>query len=339
MSSDLGQLRLRDVTVTYGSTAAVDGVDLSVEAGSIVALLGPSGCGKSTLLRAIAGLEPLAGGSIWWQGRDLDKVPVHRRGIGLMFQDHALFPHRNVADNVGFGLRMAGLGGGERHARVDRLLDLVGLDGFGQRTIGTLSGGQAQRVALARALAPEPRLLLLDEPLGSLDRALRDHLVQEIRTIVRQLGITAIHVTHDHDEAISIADHLALMDEGRISRAGPVEELLAHPGDCQTADALGIDTIWRLPVESGHARSPFGPVAASAGERRLNLLLRPSQVRVSEAGVAGVVKTSHHRGGDWLITCLLAEDRLVTARHHRRLEEGAEVFLTAELAAAELLEE
>lgn len=326
------------MTVRYGSIVAVDSVNMDIEAGRIVGLLGPSGCGKSTLLRAIAGLEPLAGGQISWRGQDLDKIPVHRRGIGLMFQDHALFPHRNVADNVGFGLRMAGMSRPAREARVAELLSLVGLEGLGDRTIGTLSGGQAQRVALARALAPEPRLLLLDEPLGSLDRPLRDRLVNEIRSIVRQLGLTAIHVTHDHDEAISIADDLALMDRGSISRIGPVEDLLADPGDFQTAATLGIDTVWQLPVVDGRVETPFGPIDAAAGESQVNLLVRPSLVRVADSGVEAVVQASHRRGEGWLITCRVSDDHIAAALHHRRLEEGSTVYLDADLSAAQLLD-
>ena len=159
MNSEEG-LRVEDLVVRYGEVVAVDGVNLKIGAGEIVALLGPSGCGKSTLLRAIAGLLPIGSGSVAWNGDDLAGVPVHRRGFGLMFQDHALFPHRNVAENVGFGLRMQGISRPERTKRVAELLELVGLAGLGERTVGTLSGGQAQRVALARAVAPQPSLLL-----------------------------------------------------------------------------------------------------------------------------------------------------------------------------------
>ena len=328
-------LVLHDVGVAYGDTLAVDGIDLVVESGAIVALLGPSGCGKSTLLRAIAGLEPLATGTITWQGTDLVTVPVHRRRFGLMFQEHALFPHRTVAENVAFGLRMAGADRAAQADRVREMLELVGMAGFEDRTIGTLSGGQAQRVALARALAPAPQLLLLDEPLGSLDRALRERLVREIRTIIRDLGITAIHVTHDHDEAVSIADELALMADGRIRRVGPVDPLLAHPGDVATARALGLETVLSGPVDDGGIiETPFGPVTVGldAGERG-HVLIRPEHVHIGESGVAATVVDARHRSGAWLISCVVGDVHVV-AEAGERWPEGASVQLTADLSQA-----
>ncbi len=340
MSSEVG-LEVRDVTVRYGSLTAVDQASIDVDPGAIVALLGPSGCGKSTLLRAIAGLEPLAGGSISWMGSDLTGVPVHRRHGGLMFQDHALFPHRNVADNVAFGLRMEGRPRAARRRRVEELLDLFGLVELGSRTIGTLSGGQAQRVALARALAPEPSLLLLDEPLGSLDRALRDRLVHEIREAIRELGITAIHVTHDHDEAVTVADALALMRDGRIHRVGPVAALLDDPGDARTAEALGIDTVWRPPQRpDGTLVTPFGAVPpAVGGGAGPYLLLRPRSVQLADNGQAATVDRCRYRGGVWLVTCELVDHRLaIVAAHHERLGEGTAVRVRADLTQATRLE-
>jgi thiamine transport system ATP-binding protein len=211
-------LMVDDVSVTYGSSPAVDGVTLAVAPGEIVALLGPSGCGKSTLLRAVAGLEPLAGGTIRWDGEDLADVPVHRRRFGLMFQDGQLFPHQTVAQNVGYGLKMAGVRGPERDDAVSRLLDLVDLEGLGGRSVTTLSGGQAQRVALARALAPEPRLLLLDEPLSALDAELREQLRTELREIIIRTGTAALWVTHDPSEADAAADRVLRMNHGRLVR-------------------------------------------------------------------------------------------------------------------------
>jgi thiamine transport system ATP-binding protein len=236
-------LSVAGVTVRFGEVVALDGVDVRVADSEIVALLGPSGCGKSTLLRAIAGLQPVADGRIEMAGLDLAGRAPHERGIGLMFQDHALFAHRDVGANVEFGLRMAGIAAAERHRRVIDLLDLVGLAGFGDRDVATLSGGEAQRVALARALAPRPRLLLLDEPLGSLDRQLRDRLVDELPGLLRELGIAALHVTHDHDEAFAIADRLVVMDEARVRRAGTPSEVWADPGTEEVARFLGHTNI------------------------------------------------------------------------------------------------
>ncbi|WP_051154726.1 ABC transporter ATP-binding protein [Ruania albidiflava] len=232
-------LQLRGGVVRYGSTTAVAGVDLRVRRGEVVALLGPSGCGKSSLLRAVAGLEPLAAGELTWDGADMTGVPVHRRGFGLMFQDGQLFPHRDVAGNVVYGLQMAGMPRAAQRERVAELLDLVGLADYATRPITALSGGEQQRVALARALAPRPRLLLLDEPLSALDRALREHLATELHDILRAAGTTALYVTHDHDEAFTVADRVALMRTGQIVQTGTPAELWAHPVDAEAARFLG----------------------------------------------------------------------------------------------------
>ena len=227
------------VAVTFGATTAVDDATLSVAPGEVMALLGPSGCGKSTLLRAVAGLQPIDRGSVAWDGTDLADVAVHRRGFGLMFQDGQLFPHRDVVGNVDFGLRMAGVGGDERSTRVDELLQLVGLSGREHRDVQSLSGGEQQRVALARALAPRPRLLLLDEPLTSLDRPLRERLSGELSAILRGTGTTALYVTHDHDEAFSVADRVAVMDRGRLLQTAPPEQLWRRPRNERVARFLG----------------------------------------------------------------------------------------------------
>jgi len=234
---------------------AVDGVSLDVPVGGVLALLGPSGCGKSSLLRAVAGLEPPASGSVTWDGVDLTTVPVHRRGFGLVFQDGQLFPHRDVAGNVGYGLRA--LGRAERAARVAELLDLVGLPGYDRRPVATLSGGERQRVALARSLAPRPRLLLLDEPLSALDRSLRERLADDLRRVLVATGTTALFVTHDQDEAATVADRVAVMAAGRLLQVATPEELWRRPATREVAEFLGYRTF----LGGG---APAGPVVAVA---------------------------------------------------------------------------
>ncbi|MGW4211834.1 ABC transporter ATP-binding protein [Lentzea sp. NPDC004789] len=234
-------LELGSITVRYGQTTAVSDVSLSVADGEVVALLGPSGCGKSTLLRTIAGLEKPSSGSVRWDSSDLAGVPVHRREFGLVFQDGQLFPHRSVAGNVGFGLRMHGVDREEREKRVLSLLELVGLEGYADRRVTQLSGGEQQRVALARALAPSPRLLLLDEPLSALDRALREQLAVDLARLLREAATTALVVTHDHDEAFTLADRVAIMSRGRIVQVGPPAEVWSSPVDVETAKFLGCN--------------------------------------------------------------------------------------------------
>ena len=255
-------LEVRGAEVSFGSVAALAGVELVVGAGETVAILGPSGCGKSTLLRAVAGLQPLDRGRVLWDGADLAGVPVHRRDFGLMFQDHALFTHRDVAANVAFGLRMQGAPAEARRARAAEMLDLVGLGGFGPRSVATLSGGEAQRVALARALAPEPRLLMLDEPLGSLDRRRRDELAVELRRVLSEVGVTVLHVTHDHDEAFAVADRVAVMLAGRMARIGAPAEVWRDPRRSDVARFLGHANV----VEVGPGGAvPWGRLDAEPG--------------------------------------------------------------------------
>ena len=237
--TDSTALECIDVSVDYGSFRAVDGVSFSLKSGQVTALLGPSGCGKSTLLRAIAGLERPQQGDIQWNGQSILRTPTYRRGFGLMFQDGQLFPHRSVEGNVAYGLR--DLPAAERSARVAEVLEIVGLEGFGPRSIDSLSGGQAQRVALARALAPRPRLLLLDEPLSALDRSMRESLSIELREIITGEGITSIYVTHDQDEAFTVADQIGVMITGHLRRLDSPEAVWEAPGDMEVARFLGVE--------------------------------------------------------------------------------------------------
>jgi thiamine transport system ATP-binding protein len=238
-------LTLDDVTVRYGDTAAVDDVSLELATGQVLAVLGPSGCGKSTLLRAVAGLEPLAAGSISWDGTDLAGTPTHKRGFALMFQDGQLFAHLTVARNVAYALRLRRTPSARVATRVRELLDLVGLSGYDERLPGTLSGGERQRVALARALAVEPRLILLDEPLSALDATLRERLAGDLRSILHEAGTTALLVTHDHEEAFALADRLAVMQAGRVVQSGAIDEVWREPVDEETALFLGYARVLR----------------------------------------------------------------------------------------------
>jgi thiamine transport system ATP-binding protein len=342
-------LRVSGLDVRYGNKMAVSEVDLTVADGEVVALLGPSGCGKSTLLRAIAGLEHPSAGAIRWDDTDLAGVPVHRRGFGLVFQDGQLFPHRNVAANIAFGLRMhphpnnekppgspqqippptlggrplaslseGGVGKRDRRGglwitlvlwitsvvggradtsgRVDDMLELVGLKGFGSRGVTELSGGEQQRVALARALAPRPRLLLLDEPLSSLDRALREQLAIDLARVLRASGSTALVVTHDHDEAFTLADQVAVMRDGRVVQVGRPDEVWQRPVDEATARFLGCELVLDASVADGVLTCEFGTAMVPwAPDGQVRAALRPAALRVGDGPIGGTVIARVHR--------------------------------------------
>jgi thiamine transport system ATP-binding protein len=278
-------LKLDGATVRFGARAALDAVALDVAEHEIVCVLGPSGSGKSTLLRVVAGLQPLDAGRVFLDGGDIGGVPAHKRGVGLMFQDHQLFPQRDVGGNVAFGLRMHGAGKGEQAAQVRELLKLVGLPGAAQRAVATLSGGEQQRVALARALAPSPRLLMLDEPLGQLDRSLRERLVVELRELFSELGTTVLAVTHDQGEAFALADRVVVMRDGRIAQSGTPLEVWQHPADEFVARFLGFDNVVTATVSGEAADTPWGkvPVPEGAPQGPGTLLVRPAGVRLVDA--------------------------------------------------------
>ncbi|MEX1218633.1 MAG: ABC transporter ATP-binding protein [Acidimicrobiales bacterium] len=234
-------LDLHELTVRFGPPAntAIDRVSFSIGFGEIVAVLGASGSGKSTLLRAICGLVALESGTVVLEGVDITTTPTHQRGVGLMFQDHALFPHLSVSGNVAFGLRMARLPKDARDLRVEEVLQLVGLGGFESRSVSSLSGGEKQRVALARSIAPSPRLILLDEPMGSLDRILRDRLISDLHDVIEELDMSAIYVTHDRTEAFEIADRLAIMEMGRLLQIDAPPTVESAPASDYVARLLG----------------------------------------------------------------------------------------------------
>ncbi|WP_119461762.1 ABC transporter ATP-binding protein [Rhodospirillaceae bacterium SYSU D60014] len=236
-------VELRRVTLGYGGFIAVKDVDLTVPTGTFVTLLGPSGCGKTTILRAIAGLVPALGGEIIIKGRRVNDVPIHKRNIGLVFQNYALFPHKTVFDNVAFGLKYRGVDKAAIEKRVKRALDVVRLPGVESKLPSELSGGQQQRIALARAVVIEPDVLLLDEPLSALDANLREEMRVELKSIQRTLGITTIFVTHDQEEALALSDCVVVMDHGRIEQAGAPEEVYRWPASRFVADFLGQSNL------------------------------------------------------------------------------------------------
>ncbi|MEV7534967.1 ABC transporter ATP-binding protein [Streptomyces hydrogenans] len=324
-------LTLEGATVRFGARAVLDAVDLAVAEHEIVCVLGPSGSGKSTLLRAVAGLQALDAGRVLLAGADQAGVPVHRRGVGLMFQDHQLFPQKDVAGNVAFGPRMHGVPKDERAGRVEELLDLVGLPGAGRRAVASLSGGEQQRVALARALAPRPRLLMLDEPLGQLDRGLRERLVVELRALFGRLGTTVLAVTHDQGEAFALADRVVVMRDGRIVRSGTPVEVWQRPGSEFVARFLGFENVVPATVSGAVAETAWGriPVPEGSAQGERTLLVRPAGVRVGAAGggLACRVESRTFRGHHVTVVLRPADGPPLEAECAPREvpEEGAEV--------------
>ena len=288
---------------SYGRAPVLHDVSLGVQAGNIVCLLGPSGCGKSTLLRVIAGLEQDYTGTVLFNGRAIDRVPVHERGFGLMFQDFALLPHRRVDENIAFGLRMQRLPRPEIERRVNEMLELVGLPGYGRRTIFELSGGERQRVALARSLAPRPQLLMLDEPLGALDRTLRERLTSELRQIIKSIGLTSVYVTHDQAEAFAVADRVVLMDRGRIMQQGTPLEVYRQPTSAFAAQFMGLNNLIEIqaapPQRDARGRAivdtALGPlvIASTASSQTGDILLiRPEAAVPSGPNAVNLISGS-----------------------------------------------
>lgn len=289
-------MSIEHAVVRFGGRRVLDAVDIELGDGETIGVLGPSGSGKTTLLRAVAGLQRLDGGRIAWDGADLAGVAAHERRFGLMFQEYALFPHRDVAGNVEFGLRMGSSDRAARSERVDEMLDLVGLAGMRSRRIASLSGGEQQRVALARALAVSPRLLMLDEPLGALDRVWRRRLLAEIRAILDRSALAALYVTHDHEEAFAIAKRVAIMRDGRVVQLGAPTDVWRAPADAWTAAFLGFGPVVTAAARAGRVTTPWGEidVRSDAGSGPVDLVVRPDAARLDPEGpiAARVVGTS-----------------------------------------------
>jgi iron(III) transport system ATP-binding protein len=311
-------LAVRGLHKRFGEVHAVAGMDLEVEAGSICALLGPSGCGKTTALRLIAGLERPDAGTVEVGSRTLSSagafVAPEKRRIGMVFQDYALFPHLDVAGNVGYGL-----GRRPDQARVKEVLRLVGLGGEAKRPVHELSGGQQQRVALARALAPKPELVLLDEPFSNLDAALRERLRDEVRSILADAGVTAVFVTHDQSEALSVADRVAVMRDGVIEQVGTPETVYSQPSSRWVAGFLGEIEV--IPGEAGDGRivCELGSIPARNGEGGpVDVLIRPESLAIGLTGPADAadaeVVARRFYGHDQLVNLRLGSDRVIRAR-------------------------
>jgi len=284
------EVRLIGVTKRFGTTFALDEVSLTVPDGSITAVVGPSGCGKTTLLRIIAGLEVPGSGRVLFDGRDITDLPPKDRNIGMVFQDLALFPHLTVLDNVAFGLIARGYGAEEAKERAMGLIRLLRLEGLERRYPHQLSGGQQQRVALARALAPNPSILLLDEPFGALDARLREQLLWEVRRLHDEWGFTAIHVTHDQAEALAIADKLAIMKDGRIIRDGPSEKVVRDPRSEFAARFLGANVLRLKKVGSFKYKIGEQVLEFDRKEDEILLAFYPEEVEPSDKGFEGEVK-------------------------------------------------
>ncbi len=284
---------VRDVVCRFGSLAAVDDVSLEVEQGQFLSLLGPSGCGKTTLLRIVAGLQRQTSGTVEVAGRDVSRVPAHKRPVGLVFQRYALFPHKTVAENVAFSLMLQRRPKDEIARRVDAMLELVRLGGFGHRRIDSLSGGQAQRVALARALVSDPPVLLLDEPLAALDLKLRQAMHVELREIQRRVGSTFVYVTHDQEEALVLSDRVVLMSNGRVVQDGPPRDVYQRPRTLFAATFLGEANLFeaadvtrdgdRVLAEAGGIRFAMRSGGGTPDGAR-TVCLRPERIVVSAAG-------------------------------------------------------
>lgn len=314
-------LSVKNIDKTYEGKPLLRGVSFEVNYDETVCLLGTSGSGKSTLLRIIAGLEEAEGGEVFWKGESLAKVPAHERRFGLMFQDYALFPHRNVAENIAFGLRMQDRPREEIQTRVQDALKTINMTGFAKRKVTELSGGEQQRVALARALAPEPRLLMLDEPLGALDRTLREQLSRELRRILRESKVPAIYVTHDQEEAYSIADRLLLLHDGVILQNGKPHEIYHHPRNVWVAEFFGLGNLIKGKVVQGsplQVDTPLGIIQASCDKNppseghATTLLFRPTQANQNtgncENKVSGEVLDQIFQGENYQITLRINQD-------------------------------
>lgn len=324
-------LSIQGLSVGYGRSAVLSGIDLQVEQGEFIALLGSSGCGKTTLLRTIAGFMSPSAGHITVAGHDMTHIPPECRNMALVFQSYALWPHMNVRQNVGYGLKVRGTPRAVIDARVDEVLAMLGLSGFAERPVTALSGGQRQRVALGRALAIAPQILLLDEPLSNLDARIRLTVRHEIRSLQKRLGITAVHVTHDREEAMVMADRIVILNQGRIEQVGTPEDLYHHPETAFVATFLGADNVIHLTADSdpstlslagSHLVAPAalpvrGELAGYRGAVKAQFRSEAAEIITSgeplEPGVAltGIVQHASYPGGVWRHAVRVGEEMVL----------------------------
>jgi putative spermidine/putrescine transport system ATP-binding protein len=336
------ELRIQEIGRSFGPTVALVGLSLIIRAGEFVALLGPSGCGKSTALNCLAGLLPLTNGSLWLDERRIDQLPPERRGFGMVFQNYALFPHLTVRRNVGFGLAMRGLHRKEIRRRVDAVLELVQLQAQADKLPGRLSGGQQQRVAIARAIVIEPPVILMDEPLSNLDAKLRLEMRAEIKRIHRDLGRTTVYVTHDQDEALSLADRIVVLNDGRTQQIGSPEELYAKPANLQVARFMGYRNILDLNVERVEGALAFlarpglqlqGIAQEVLTSKKAVVAIRPDDIAISQAErrvneapqrnvILGQAEIVEYCGRDYLVDVSSEPGLLLHARTPRRVATG-----------------
>lgn len=347
-SQSFQQLRLDRVSRSFGTSAALAELNLTIQSGEFIALLGPSGCGKSTALNCVAGLLPLTGGSVWLDQQRIDQLPPEQRGFGMVFQNYALFPHLTVRRNVAFGLVMRGVPKKEIRGRVDAALELVQLQAHAEKLPGRLSGGQQQRVAIARAIVIEPPLILMDEPLSNLDAKLRIEMRAEIKRIHRDLQRTTIYVTHDQDEALSLADRIVVLNEGRTLQIDTPEELYTRPANLKVARFMGYRNILDLDIERVQQNRVF---LAEAGIRlegvaqepvttgRAIAAIRPDDIQVdtpeissasADTGnvVLGQVEIVEYCGRDYLVDVLTSSGLLLHVRTQKRVVAGDRLRLT-----------
>lgn len=327
-------LKISNLCLLRDEKLILDKINLELEENEILGLIGSSGCGKTSLLYAIAGLLPLKEGELVWNGKDISLLPAHKRNYGLVFQDHLLFPHKTVAQNLSFGLKLANWEKPQIQKRISELLELLSLEGFENRSIQSLSGGQAQRVSLGRALAPKPKLLMLDEPLAALDQTLRDSLSEEIRNIIKEQKIPAIYVTHDLREVFFVADRLALMKDGKIHCAGEANEMRSNPRDSYTATFFGMSNQFEARIdESGALICPWDKYDVGSynlGPNTIKILILPEDVDLGkENGLMARVTNFRFVGDGYLIQVMLNDSQTeISLKSELKLEVGESCYIS-----------